>query len=101
MEDGRALEGGLRWRPGAEAGTTHWRGSSRGLCSSHVLEQRGCNPSRGSPEQRGHSRALEKGYRGCAATGWRRDDGYCGTGRGVGQHRFSTFCRDGWPPAGP
>jgi hypothetical protein len=47
MEDGRALEGGLRWRPGAEAGTTHWRGSSRGLCSSHVLEQRGCNPSRG------------------------------------------------------
>jgi hypothetical protein len=54
------------------------------------------------PEQRGHSSALEKGYRGCAATGWRRDDGYCAaTVVQVGQHRFSTFCRDGWPPAGP
>jgi hypothetical protein len=32
----------------------------------------------------------------------RADNGYCAaTVVQVGQHRFSTFCRDGGPPAGP
>jgi hypothetical protein len=29
VEDGRAMEGGLRWRPRAEAGAAHRRGSAR------------------------------------------------------------------------
>jgi hypothetical protein len=58
-------------------------GSSRGLCSSHVLEQRavgaeGAQPRAGEGLQRVRSRALEKG-----------------------RHKFSTFCRDGGPPTGP
>ena len=68
-------------------------GSSRGLCSSHALEQRGAQL-----QQTGQSHAGE----GLLRVRNRADNGYCAaTVVQVGQHRFSTFCRDGGPPAGP
>ena len=71
-------------------------GSSRGLCSSHVMEQRATGAE-------GHDGVEGHRSRGGAAARWRRGDGYCLAGVvHVGQHNVSTFyCRDGGPAAGP
>jgi hypothetical protein len=56
VRNGRALEGELRWRPGAKAGGTHWRGSARAEASAAAARW-----SKGGAAGAESSRTLEKG----------------------------------------